>query len=82
MYGMVYKCIHSYSCKIILSHMYIVHVHMMVQGQRSELQEKNGQLQEMENLREENSDLKELVDLTEKERNVSVCDCYKPSLHV
>ena len=48
-----------------------------MQGQRSELQQKNGQLQEeMENLQEENRDLKELVNLTEKERNVSLCDCY------
>ena len=58
-----------------------------MQGQRSELQSKlgklqnkNGQLQEeMENLQEENRDLKELVDLTEKERNVSLYDCYRPS---
>ena len=53
-----------------------------LQGQRSEfqsrlceVQEKNGRLQEeMKEIEEENRDLKELVDLTEKERNVRLCN--------
>ena len=55
---------------------------MWLQGQRSEfqsrlceVQEKNGRLQEeMKEIEEENRDLKELVDLTEKERNVRLCN--------
>ena len=57
---------------------------MRLQGQRSEfqsrlceVQEKNGRLQEeMKEIEEENRDLKELVDLTEKERNVRLCNYY------
>ena len=62
----------------------------MIQGQRSDVQssvhklqevnkdlnEQNNDLQEQnKDLQEENRDLKELVDQTEKERNVRLCDC-------